>query len=57
MEKHPYDQLIETVVSKMKEHKDDDLGFGIFEKVDRFRTGPRNRLGCLGLERLLRLWI
>ena len=35
MEKHPYDQLIETVVDKMKQHKDDNLGFGIFEKVDK----------------------
>jgi hypothetical protein len=35
MEKHPYDQLIETVADKMKEHKDDNLGFGIFEKVDK----------------------
>jgi len=23
MEKHPYDQLIETVADKMKEHEDD----------------------------------
>ena len=34
MEKHPYDELIETVADKMKQHKDDNLGFGIFEKVD-----------------------
>jgi hypothetical protein len=35
MEKHPYDELIETVADKMKEHEDDNLGFGIFEKVDK----------------------
>ena len=35
MEKHPYDQLIETVADKMKQHEDDNLGFGIFEKVDK----------------------
>jgi hypothetical protein len=35
MEKHPYDELIETVADKMKEHKDDNLGFGIFEKVEK----------------------
>ena len=35
MEKHPYDHLIETVADKMKQHKDDNLGFGIFEKVDK----------------------
>ena len=35
MEKHPYDQLIDTVADKMKEHEDDNLGFGIFEKVDK----------------------
>ena len=35
MEKNPYDQLIETVAEKMKEHEDDNLGFSIFEKVDR----------------------
>ena len=35
MEKHPYDALIETVADKMKEHEDDNLGFGIFEKVDK----------------------
>ena len=33
MDKHPYDQLIETVADKMKEHEDANLGFGIFEKV------------------------
>ena len=32
MEKHPYEELIETVADKMKEHEDDNLGFGIFEK-------------------------
>jgi hypothetical protein len=32
MEKHPYDELIEKVADKMKEHEDDNLGFGIFEK-------------------------
>ena len=35
MDKHPYDQLIDTVADKMKEHEDDNLGFGIFEKVDK----------------------
>jgi hypothetical protein len=35
MEKHPYDQLIDTVADKMKEHEGDNLGFGIFEKVDK----------------------
>ena len=35
MDKHPYDELIETVADKMKEHEDDNLGFGIFEKVDK----------------------
>ena len=35
MEKNPYDQLIDTVVDKMKQHEDDDLGFGIIEKVDK----------------------
>jgi len=35
MDKHPYDQLIETVADKMKEHEDDNLEFGIFEKVDK----------------------
>ena len=35
MEKHPYDELIEAVADKMKEHEDDNLGFGIFEKVDK----------------------
>ena len=35
MEKHPYDELIETVADSMKEHEDDSLGFGIFEKVDK----------------------
>ena len=35
MEKYPFYQLIETVADKMKEHEDDNLGFGIFEKVDK----------------------
>ena len=35
MEKHPYNELIETVADNMKEHEDDSLGFGIFEKVDK----------------------
>jgi hypothetical protein len=35
MEKHPYDELIEIVADKMKEHEDDNLGFRIFEKVDK----------------------
>ena len=35
MNKHPYDQLIDTVADKMKKHEDDNLGFGIFEKVDK----------------------
>ena len=35
MEKHPYDELIEKVADKMKEHEGDNLGFGIFEKVDK----------------------
>ena len=43
MEKHPYDALIETVADKMKEHENDNLGFGVFEKVG-------ENLG-LGLER------
>ena len=34
MEKHPYEELIETVADKMKEHEGDNLGFEIFEKVD-----------------------
>ena len=35
MEKHPHDQLIETVADKMKEHENDKLRIGIFEKVDK----------------------
>jgi hypothetical protein len=35
MEKHPYDELIETVTDKMKEYENDGLGFGIFENVDK----------------------
>jgi hypothetical protein len=35
MEKHPYDVLIEKVADKMQEHEEDNLGFGIFEKVDK----------------------
>ena len=33
--KHPYDELITIVNDKMKEHEDDNLGFGIFAKVDK----------------------
>ena len=44
MEKHPYDALIETVADKMKEHEEDNLGFG---------TVTRNLMGCQWLERLL----
>jgi hypothetical protein len=35
MDKHPYDELIETVAEKMKEYENDGLGYGIFEKVDK----------------------
>ena len=35
VEKHPYDQLIDTVADKMKEYENDGLGYGIFEKVDK----------------------
>ena len=35
MDKHPYDKLIENVAEKMKEYDDKDLGFEIFEKVDK----------------------
>ena len=35
MDKHPYDELIEKVADKMKEYEDDNLRFGIFEKVDK----------------------
>ena len=35
MDKHPYDELIETVADKMKEYENDGLGYGIFEKVDK----------------------
>jgi len=53
MEKHPYDQLIDTVADKMKQHEDDNLGFGIFEKVDKdlgLSGGPFwDGLGLLGL--------
>jgi hypothetical protein len=35
MDKHPYDELIENVAEKMKEYEDKDLGFEIFEKVDK----------------------
>jgi hypothetical protein len=35
MEKHPYNQLIETVADKMKQYEDDNFGFGVFEKVDK----------------------
>jgi hypothetical protein len=30
-----YDELITIVANKMKQHEDDNLGFGIFEKVDK----------------------
>ena len=30
-----YDELITIVADKMKEYEDDNLGFGIFEKVDK----------------------
>ena len=33
MDKHPYDQLIDTFADKMKQHEDDNHGFGNFEKV------------------------
>ena len=33
--KHPYDELIETVADKMKEYENDGLGYGIFEKIDK----------------------
>ena len=57
MEKHPYDQLIETVADKMKQHEDDNLGFGIFEKVDKDLGLSRGTAGgCVRLERLLRFW-
>ena len=32
MEKHPYDQLIETVADKMKQHEDDNLGLESLRK-------------------------
>ena len=35
MNKHPYDQLIVTVADKIKGYEDDNLGFGVFEKVDK----------------------
>ena len=35
MEKHPYDELIETVTDKMQKYENDGLGYGIFEKVDK----------------------
>ena len=35
MDKHLYDKLIENVAEKMKEYDDKDLGFEIFEKVDK----------------------
>ena len=47
MDKHPYDGLIETVADKMKEHEDDNLGFRIFEKVDKDLGLSRERWSCL----------
>ena len=35
MQKHSYDLTIETVADKMKEYKNENRGFGIFEKVDK----------------------
>ena len=35
MEKHPYDELIETVADKMKEYENEGLGYRIFEKIDK----------------------
>ena len=35
MDKHLYDQLIDTVADKMTQHGDDNLGFGFFEKMDK----------------------
>ena len=35
MQNHSYDLTIETVANKMKEYKNENLGFGILEKVDK----------------------
>ena len=35
MQNHSYDLTIETVANKMKEYKNEKLGFGILEKVDK----------------------
>ena len=35
MQKHSYDLTIETVADKMKEYKNENRGFGVFEKVDK----------------------
>ena len=32
---YSYDLTIETVTNKMKEYKNENLGFGILEKVDK----------------------
>ena len=36
MQKHSYDLAIETVADKMKEYKNENRGFGVFEKVDKY---------------------
>ena len=35
MQKHSYDLTIETVADKMKEYKNENRRFGVFEKVDK----------------------
>ena len=35
MQNHSYDLTIETVANKMKEYKNENLGFRILEKVDK----------------------
>ena len=45
MDKHPYDQLIDTVADKMKEHKEDNLRFGIFEEWTRIWDCHEEPLG------------
>ena len=35
MQNHSYDLTIETVANKMKEYKNENLGFEILEKVDK----------------------
>ena len=35
MQNHSYDLTIETVANKMKEYKNENLEFGILEKVDK----------------------